>query len=443
MMTSNRRDWLRTTGIAVGGLSMSGWLPWMAKRLAADQLATDPGRRRHCILLWMAGGPTQTDTFDMKPGHENGGEFQEIATDAAGVRFSEHLPRLATHADQLAIVRGLSTKEGDHSRGTHLMRTGYPPMGVIRYPAISAALAKELGSDELSLPRYVSIAPYRAFSQEAYGPGFLGPRFGPLIVGANDTGAVTTPSEGEGGYAKLVVDSVQPAQGVSDRQFTRRLELWNRLQSRFLKTHPGASPAAHQTVYQSALSLMGSEAASAFDLEREPDSVRDRYGKGLFGQGCLMARRLVEQGVPCVEVSLNGWDTHSNNFETVRGLSEQLDAGWASLMEDLDERGLLESTTILWMGEFGRTPQINARAGRDHFPSGWSCVFAGGGIAGGQAYGRTSADGRVVEDGKLGVSDVLATLSAAVGVSPETKNTSDTGRPTPIVDGLPVDALLA
>ncbi|MGD9855001.1 MAG: DUF1501 domain-containing protein [Planctomycetaceae bacterium] len=436
MRNLNRRDCLRAASAAVGGLSLSGWLPLMA-----DQLATDPRRRRHGILLWMSGGPTQTDTFDMKPGHENGGEFQEIETNVPGVRFSEHLPRLATHADKLAIVRGLSTKEGDHSRGTHLMRTGKPPMGTTRYPAIGAALSKELGSDELSLPRYVSIAPYRAFSQEAYGPGFLGPRYSPLVVGANDSGAIDKPGDGQ--YANLVVDAVQHAPGISDGQMNRRLELWDRLQTNFVKTHPGAAPAAHHTVYRSAVNLMQSDAASAFDLEREADDVRQKYGNGLFGQGCLMARRLIEQGVSFVEVSLNGWDTHSNNFEAVQGLSEQLDNGWASLMEDLDERGLLESTTILWMGEFGRTPQINAQAGRDHFPSGWSCVFAGGGMAGGQAYGRTSPDGRMVEDGKMGVSDVLATLCAAVGVDPATKNISDTGRPLPIVDGSAVNALLA
>jgi arylsulfatase A-like enzyme len=195
---------------------------------------------------------------------------------------------------------------------------------------------------------------------------------------------------------------------------------------------------------------MNSDAAKAFDLSNEPTEVREAYGRGLFGQGCLMARRLIEQGVPFVEVSLNGangaafgWDTHANNFEQVRQLSGELDAGWATLMKELDERGLLESTTIIWMGEFGRTPSINANVGRDHFPQAWTCVFGGGGIAGGQVYGRTSADGMSVEEGKVGVSDVLATLCQAVGVPPRTENISDSGRPLPIVDGEPIREILA
>ena len=187
--------------------------------------------------------------------------------------------------------------------------------------------------------------------------------------------------------------------------------------------------------------MIHSEAAAAFDLSQEPAKVRESYGKGVFGQGCLLARRLVEHGVPFVEVSLSsssagsfGWDTHANNFEAVKALSAELDAGWASLMTDLAERGLLESTTIVWMGEFGRTPQINGQAGRDHFPRAWSCVLGGGGIAGGQAYGRTSADGMDIEEDPVEVTDVLATLCSALGVPPETENMSNTGRPIKIVE---------
>lgn len=432
----NRRQWLRTAGLGLGGLSMSGWLPLMA-----EQLAGDPRRKRHCILLWMNGGPAQTDTFDMKPGHENGGEFQEIATSVPGVRFSEHLPRLAQQADKLAIVRSLSTKEGDHARGTHLMRTGHPPTGAIRHPAIGAALAKELGSDAVSLPSYVSIAPFRSLSQESWGPGYLGPRYSPLIVG--DSNDMQSATAGDGSSTRLAVRSITPADGITESQMSQRLELWNSLQRRFLSTHPGAAPVAHQTVYQSAVNLMRSEAASAFQLDQESDAVRSRYGDGLFGQGCLMARRLIEQGVAFVEVSLNGWDTHSNNFEQVATLSSQLDAGWASLMEDLEERGLLEQTTILWLGEFGRTPQINGSTGRDHFPAAWSAVLAGGGIAGGQAWGTTSADGRRVEDGRISEVELLATLTSAVGVPPDTENISNTGRPIKIADASPVNALLS
>jgi hypothetical protein len=443
----DRRRLLHALACGACGASVSGWLPALAQELAAD-----PRRRRHCILLWMAGGPSQTDTWDMKPGHENGGEFKEIATNVPGVRFSEHLPRLAKHADKLAIIRSLKTKEGDHERGSYLMRTGQKPMTVINYPSVAAALAKELARADDSLPPYISVGPNRGPGQGGFGPGFLGPKFAPLVVaGGNMYGP--QPTAAADGYAELKVDAIKPAAGVSEVQTARRLELWRALEESFLSTHASASPQAHRTVYDNALRMIHSTAAQAFDLSQEPAKVRDSYGKGVFGQGCLLARRLIENGVPFVEVSLTsssagsfGWDTHANNFEAVKALSAELDAGWASLLSDLSDRGLLESTTIVWMGEFGRTPQINGQAGRDHFPAAWSCVLAGGGIAGGQAFGRTSADGMSVEEDEVGVTDVLATLCAALGVDPLTENTSNTGRPIKIVDlthGAPIDKLLA
>ena len=436
----DRRRWLQSAAMGALGVSMSGWLPALAK-----QIATDPRRRRHCILLWMGGGPSQTDTFDMKPNHENGGEFNEIATNVPGIRFSEHLPKLAQQADQLAIIRSLSTKEGDHGRGTHLMRTGQPPMGIVRYPAIGASLAKELAAPDVKLPPYVSIAPFRGINNEAFGPGFLGPKFAPLVVGGNGSAGA-----GEEGFAQLKVDSLSPPEGVSSVQMRSRLDLWRSLEERFLAQHPNATIRAHQAVYDNSLQMIESEASDAFDLAQEANEVREAYGKSTFGQGCLLARRLVERGVPFVEVSLNnvsggglGWDTHANNFETVKNLSADLDAGWSTLMTELKDRGLLESTTIIWMGEFGRTPKINGAAGRDHFPQAWSCVLAGGGIAGGQVYGRTSDDGMHVEEDKTNVGEVLATLCEALGVPPETQNLSNVGRPIAIVDDSPISKLLA
>ena len=439
MTAIQRRQMLRASGLTVGAAGASRWFSPLARALEAD-----PQRKRRVILLWMAGGPSQTDTFDLKPGHENGGPFQEIQTPSADLRISEHLPGLARMGDRLAVVRGLSTKEGDHSRGTQLMRTGHPPTPVTKHPAIGAALAKELTDAAAAIPGYVSIAPSQGFGGSGFGPGYLGPRYAPLYVtdGGSEYGP-SAASSGANGFALLKVESIQPADGITAIQTAKRLELWKQLQTRFVKDHPGASPLAHQTVYKSAVDLMQSDAATAFDLDQEDVETRTRYGKGAFGQGCLMARRLIEQGVSFVEVSLGGWDTHSNNFEQIQELSGQLDAGWTSLMRDLDERGLLDLTTILWMGEFGRTPQINSQAGRDHFPQAWSCVFAGGGIEGGQAYGRTSNDGRSVEDGKVGVTDVLATLCSAVGVDPRTMNQEPSGRPLPIVDGQAIQELLS
>jgi hypothetical protein len=366
------------------------------------------------------------------------------------VRFSEHLPQLAKHADKLAIIRSLNTKEGDHERGSYLMRTGQRPMSVVNYPSVGAALAKHMALAEDKLPPYVSVAPSRGPGQGGFGPGFLGPKFAPLVVSGGNGMSAPAANGGEGSYANLKVDAIKPPAGVNPSQAERRLELWKVLEDGFLASHASASPQAHRTVYDNALRMIQSEASAAFDLSQEDAKVRDKYGKGVFGQGCLLARRLVERGVPFVEVALSasvaggyGWDTHSNNFEQVKGLSAELDAGWASLLSDLSERGLLESTTIVWMGEFGRTPQINGQAGRDHFPKAWTCVLGGGGIAGGQAYGRTSASGMAIEEDPVEVSDVLATLCSALGVPPDTENQSNTGRPIKIVDGSPIQRLLA
>lgn len=437
----SRRRLLGTLAAGIGGASVSGWFPAFAQ-----QLADDPKRKRHCILLWMSGGPSQTDTFDMKPGHKNGGEFEEIQTFVPGVRFSEHLPKLATMADKLAILRGLSTKEGDHGRGTYLMRTGHTPMGPVQHPSIGASLANQLHNDRLSLPGYVSIGAFRAFNQDAFGAGFLGPKFGPLFVGAADMPGQV--ANGQRAFPELKVESLERPTGITETRMNKRLEIWQRLQSDFLASRSGA-PRTHNSVYQSAVQLMNSRDAKAFDLSEESDAVREQYGTSVFGQGCLLARRLVERGVPFVEVSLGtssagvGWDTHADNFNAIKSLSADLDAGWSSLMRELDERGLLESTTILWMGEFGRTPHINNNAGRDHFPSAWTTVLAGGGIAGGQAYGRTSDDGQTVVDGKIGVADLLATLCEALGVGADAYNMSPGGRPIPIAEGNPIKAVLA
>ena len=441
----HRRDLLRLAGLGLVGGSMSGWLPLMA-----DQLAQNPKRRRHCVLLWMVGGPSQTDTFDMKPGHANGGEFREISSSVPGLRLSENLLQLAAQAQHLGVVRSLSTAEGDHSRATYLIRTGRPQNGPVRYPAIGAALAKAIGDEESELPNYVSIAPSIGFNPAAYSSGFLGPRYAAATVGASNPFVGGEADDGsESGFATLKLDHLQTPAGIDANRVAGRRDLWETLQAGFLAHHPTAAPLAHDTLYRRTMRLMNSRIAEAFDLSQESDTVREAYGRGRFGQGCLLARRLIEYGVPFIEVSLGGegngpgWDTHDNNFPAVKRLSQELDAGWGSLMRELAERDLLESTTILWMGEFGRTPGINERAGRDHHPAAWSCVFAGGGIAGGQAYGNSGRDGVMVTDGKVGIGDVLATLCSALGVDPMTENFTEEGRPLYIAEGTPIRDLLA
>ena len=444
-----RRELLKASGIGLLGATACDWLPALAHGLAEN-----PQRKRQLIVLWMSGGPTQTDTFDLKPDHANGGQFKPIATNVSGIDISQHLPRLALQADKLAIVRGLSTKEGDHGRGTYLMRTGEQPGGIVKYPAIGCALAKELGDLSASLPNYLNITPGTAINPAAYGPGLLGPKYAPAGVsvlrespvpaGLTNGSEAAEGDQGLQGFTELGVDFLRLPPGVSRQQADRRLTLWRDMETEFLTTRNSAAAVAHQTVYERAVRVMKTESAAAFHLAEESDEIRLRYGRGRFGQGCLLARRLIERGVPVVEVALDGWDTHVENFAAVKRLSEELDSGWATLMSELDDRGLLETTTILWMGEFGRTPSINAQAGRDHFPNAWSCVLAGGGIKGGQVHGKTSMDGTEVVEGKVDVKDVLATLCNAVGVDPRTENETNLGRPIKIVDGgNPIKEILA
>ncbi len=441
-----RREWLKLLSAGVVGYSMSGWL----ERVAA-QNAGNPARKRSCILLWMNGGPSQMDTFDLKPGHANGGEFQEIQTSAPGLKISEHLPKIAKFGDRMAIIRSMSTKEADHGRASFYMRTGYMPTGPIQYPSLGAIVSKELGQSDAPLPNFVSIAPYRLFFPGAWGPGFLGPQYAPLIVADGNIFQQQRGNPNDYSSA-LKVENIAVAADVDPRHADARLDLLRQMQTDFADQHPGLSPVSHQTAYDRAVRLMKTAASRAFNLEEEKDSLRDAYGRNLFGQGCLLARRLVEQGVPFVEVTLGGvnggtfgWDTHAQNFDNVRRLSEVLDPAWATLMEDLKDRGLLDSTLIVWMGEFGRTPKINPNKGRDHWPNSWSTVLAGGGIKGGQAIGKTSPGGDSIVDRPVSVPDFIATICKALGIDPEKQNNSNVGRPIRIADKIaqPIKEVLA
>jgi uncharacterized protein (DUF1501 family) len=413
----NRRDFVRMSLASVLGAAACPWLP----RLAA---AAGKKPAKACIVLWMAGGPSQTDTWDLKPGHKNGGPFREIATPIPGLRISEHLPKLAAAAKDLGIIRSMTTKEGEHGRATQLLHTGQLPNPVVDYPALGSLLAKELGDRETDLPSYVTVSPPNLFSN-SFGAGFLGPQYAPL--------AVSGISDNPNARANLSIDYLKPDRpvAVSDQEVRRKL--LGELQGDFEKRHGGAAAAAHAASYRKAQRMVDTDAHGAFRLDEEPAKVRDAYGRNRFGQGCLLARRLLERGVSFVEVTLDGWDTHQNNFEMVKTLSQTLDPAFAALLTDLKERGMLTNTLVVWMGEFGRTPAINGRAGRDHFPQAWSTVLAGSGIKGGQAVGSTGKDGAAVVERPVGVADFLATVFTAVGVDPAKENKTWEGRPIPLV----------
>jgi hypothetical protein len=442
----SRRDWMKLSAAGVIGYSMSGWLG----RLAAAA-AGNPARKRACILLWMNGGPSQMDTFDMKPGHKNGGTYKEIATNVPGIKISEHMPKIAKHIDKMAIIRSMQTKEGDHTRAAYHLRTGYLPTGSIQYPTMGSFLSKELGRDDSALPNFVSIAPTPFLSPGAYNSGFLGPEHAPLMV-ANAGYGFGNAQTYEQVKAALKVKDLLPPKEIDGKQVDARLELVKDLQEGFAALRPGIASASHRAAYDRAVKLMKTSAAKAFELDEEKDALRKEYGQTMFGQGCLLARRLIERGVPFVEVTLSsvqgaqaGWDTHDRNFDQVKALSQVLDPAWATLMKDLKDRGLLGSTLVVWMGEFGRTPQINPQRGRDHYPNAWTTVLAGGGIKGGQAYGKTSAGGEKVTEKAVPVQNFMATICKALGLDPTKQNMSNVGRPIRIADAgaKPITEVLA
>ncbi len=394
------------------------------------------------------------DTWDLKPGHANGGPFQEIATSVPGMKISEHLPELSKLGEHFSIVRSMHTKEGDHSRGTFFVRTGQRPGQPFRYPALPAAIAKELADDASSIPGYVSILPNSFINPPAFSSGFLGASREPLTVAgtADYSPEDLAPKEdapSDDQPVKLRVDNLLPPEDLDMNRIQRRKQFWNLLQESYGARRRGGAASTHDTVYRRAMQLAESDLVEAFDLTQESDKTRRKYGVDGFGQGCLMARRLLERGVPVVEVSLSdglaglSWDTHIDNFTGVKSLSERLDRSWSQLMLDLKSSGLLDETTIFWMGEFGRTPVINNNGGRDHFPNAWSCVLGGAGIQGGAVIGKTTEDGMEVADRPVDAPDLLATICSAVGVDPETENTSEDLRPIKISEGSPIKEMLA
>ncbi len=431
----SRRGLMRLGALGIAAKSLSGWMD-----VFAAEAATHPQRTKSVILLWLNGGPATIDLWDLKPGQETGGPYQEIETAVAGIRISEHLPQLAKLTHDMAVVRSMSTKEGDHDRATHLVRTGYIPQGAIQFPALGALVARELSVAELDLPGFVSIAPARFAG--GIGGGFLGPNFAPLMIAEGISGQ--NGMEGDGGPEALKVPHLARPAGVTEESQRNRLALLDGLEGRFLNGGSNSVVDSLHSATTRAVRLMRPDAARAFRIEDESDALRDAYGRNLFGQGCLLARRLVERGVACVEVTLGGWDTHQNNFDRVKGLSGTLDAGFATLLTDLKDHGLLESTLIVCMGEFGRTPKINGNSGRDHWPQSWSAVLAGGGIKGGQVVGRTNTDGTAVDERPVSVPDLIATATRAVGIDPKKQNMSNVSRPIRIADpaARPIEEIL-
>jgi hypothetical protein len=377
-------------------------------------------RAKHCIVLFMNGGASQIDTFDPKPGTKNGGPFAAIPTSVEGIEISEHLPHVAEQAHHLSIIRSMISREGNHERARYLLHTGYAPGGTIRHPTLGSLTSYYLDDSQLDLPSCINI------NAPTYAGGFLGATHDPFVV--NDP-------------MRPVEDLSYPAQ-MDTHRFRERLKMLKAIEADFIAKRTGRSTEAHEAIYEKADQLINSPKIDAFQLNDEPIAVREAYGMNKFGQGCLMARRLVEAGVKFVEVSLDGWDTHENNFERTKELLSMVDPAFAMLLKDLFERDLLDETVVLWLGEFGRTPRINNNDGRDHHTKGWSAVVAGGGTRGGQVIGGTSEDGTEVVNDALGVPDLFASLCFALGIDADEENYSRSGRPVRVVnDGRVIEEL--
>ena len=372
------------------------------------------------ILLWMQGGPSQFETFDPKPGTEHGGATEAIETAVSGIRIAKGWEKTAAQMRDIALIRSMTNKEGEHQRATYQLHTGYLPTGTVRHPSLGCAIAKEISPPEHDLPAVVSVAPRIA----TIGSGFLGVDYEPFTV--------DNPGQ-------LPLDVAVP---VKTGRFERRLGLLSNLEDDFAARGGELNVSDHKKLYEKTKKLILSPDVKAFEIAGESQEAKDRYGDSPFGRGCLLARRLVEAGVTFVEVRMGNWDTHQDNFATVSKHASVVDPAFAALVADLKQRGMLDRTLVVWMGEFGRTPKINPNQGRDHYPRVFNAALAGGGIRGGQVIGASTDDGSAVKTDPVAVADLFSTICKSLKVDPRKENVSPIGRPLKIVDGgKPVEKL--
>jgi hypothetical protein len=372
-------------------------------------------QQKRVIMLWLAGGASQLETFDPKPGAATGGPFRAIQTSVPGVQISELMPKMAQRLQHTCIIRSLNTKDGDHGGGAKMMMRGRRDEANLQYPDLGAVLARELGRVDSQVPDYVSF--YFATEGRGAAPGsagFLGARYAPMELSKS-----------------MIPENIRRLDGITDLDHKERSDLRDLLSKQFSEGRLSNTVGSHNEAYQRVRGLMASE--KLFDIDQEPQKVRDRYGATQFAEQTLVARRLVEAGVPFVRVGRAWWDSHGQNFETHQELVPELDHVMATLIDDLKERGLLESTLIITLAEFGRTPSINASLGRDHFASAWSTTLSGCGIKGGAVYGKSDATGNRVAEGEVAAPELFATIFQALGINHQ-KNYYVGTRPIPLTE---------
>ena len=436
-----RRDFLRIGAVGFLGLSLDQLLRMQAcaaQEGLYSKAQQVPQRAKSCILIWLAGGPSHIDTFDLKPdaAAEVRGDFKPISTALSGAQICEHLPKIAQVLDRIALVRTMTGPEGEHDRASQHMLTGHRPLPATTYPSYGSVVTHERGLGTW-LPNYIAIPN----ADRNMGSGYLSRMNDPFSVG----GDPSNPSF-------QVRDLYSSGYSLPLERITRRRELVRQLDDMARQVARNEATAARDSFYAQAYDLLTSrQARDAFDLAKEEQSMRERYGMSPLGQGCLLARRVVEAGVAFVTVSSSGgptplsWDTHVNNFPALKDqLLPQLDSAYSALIEDLDQRKLLDTTLVVLMGEFGRTPKINKMAGRDHWPQANSISLAGGGIRRGTVVGRTDAQAEYPADRPVSPADLAATMFTLLGIDPyQTKHTND-GRSLKLVsDGEPVAELIS
>ncbi|MCA9014367.1 MAG: DUF1501 domain-containing protein [Planctomycetaceae bacterium] len=411
----SRRDLCK---VAVGS-TLSFMLPGFDLKAAQKR---GPERQKSVIILWMGGGPSQLETWDPHPGTAIGGPGNAIKTVVPGLRISDMYPLLAEQLDGMSVIRSMVSKEGDHERGTKYLKTGYRPEPTTVYPALGAIITHQLPNKNLEIPQHISMGNTQFPARGGYLGGHL------------DAFRVQDPGKNIGNMRA----------GVGAPRQNRRLDNLNVVSQAFQK---GRSIQTQKTLHQStidrALTMMSSEQLHAFEIEKEPESVRNAYGDSSFGRGCLVARRLVEQGVHSIEVNLSGWDSHANNFTGHQTQAKILDPAFSSLLKDLKARDLLDSTIVLCIGEFGRTPKINPLEGRDHWPTGFSCVVGGGGLKGNVIIGETDPTGKEKDPTEpVQIQDLYATILQNLHIDYKKELISPIGRPLALSDGTPIQKLI-
>ena len=412
----NRRGFFGSVAAAGAGAAAFAADMTILEVLKNPALAGELKRNdKRVILLWLAGGSSQLETWDPKPGTPTGGPFRSIPTSVPGIHISELMPMMAQRMDHTCIIRSLNTKNGDHGGGAKLMMHGRRDDASVRYPDLGAVLSRELGQVHSQVPDYVSF--YSATEGRMMAPGsggFLGQRYEPMYLTAGN-----------------IPENLRRLDEISERDHLERAELREFLSKRFERGRSSRVLGSHNVAYQRVRGLMASE--SLFDISHEPQAVRDSFGPTQFGEQALVARRLIEAGVPFVRVARAWWDSHGQNFETHQEMVPELDRVMAALLDDLKARGLLENTLVITLAEFGRTPEINPCLGRDHFASAWSATLSGAGVRGGSVYGKTDKIGRSVVDGEVGPAQLFATIYQALGINHQ-KEYMVGARPVPLTD---------